>query len=160
MKRRLVVMRHAKSAWDTDAPDDHSRPLNKRGRRDAPRVAAALSSLGWAPDRAISSTSERTRETWQRMAFRAVPVAFDARLYHAGIGAVQEVVAEVADDCGTLLLLGHNPGFSSVVGWLSGEPTGLTTANAALLSTDAATWRGALQQSWTLHQVIRPRELA
>ena len=95
-----------------------------------------------------------------RMGWGEIPVQFEARLYHAGIGAVQDLVATVADDCETLLILGHNPGFSSVVGWLSGVPTGLTTANAALLSTEAATWAQALHQPWTLHQVIRPRELS
>ena len=39
MTRRLIVMRHAKSSWDSDAHNDHARPLNKRGRRDAPAIA-------------------------------------------------------------------------------------------------------------------------
>ena len=47
MKRRLIVLRHAKSSQKSDAPDDHSRPLNGRGKRDAPRVAARIAELGW-----------------------------------------------------------------------------------------------------------------
>ena len=67
MRRRIIVMRHAKSSWKSGARDDHARPLNKRGRRDAPRIAARLAELGWVPERVISSDSERTRQTWARM---------------------------------------------------------------------------------------------
>ena len=65
MRRRLIVLRHAKSAWDTDAATDHERPLNKRGRRDALRVAEKIAKLGWQPEQVISSDAERTRETWK-----------------------------------------------------------------------------------------------
>jgi phosphohistidine phosphatase len=67
MTKRLIVLRHAKSAWDTDAPDDHSRPLAKRGRKDAPLIGARLAQLEWVPQAVISSDSARTRETWARM---------------------------------------------------------------------------------------------
>jgi len=67
MSKRLIIMRHAKSSWTSGAATDHQRPLNKRGRRDAPRIGARLQHLGWLPDLVIASDSERTRETWQRM---------------------------------------------------------------------------------------------
>ena len=60
--KRLVVMRHAKSDWSSGASTDHARPLNQRGRREAPITAARLATLGWAPDRVSSSDSQRTRE--------------------------------------------------------------------------------------------------
>ena len=50
MVRRLIVMRHAKSSWKDPNLDDHERPLNKRGRRDAPMVADAIFERGWIPD--------------------------------------------------------------------------------------------------------------
>ncbi len=68
MQRRIIVMRHAKSSWKSDAPDDHSRPLNRRGRRDAPRVAQELARRGWVPERVFSSDARRTRQTWEIMA--------------------------------------------------------------------------------------------
>jgi len=67
MQRRLMLMRHAKSAWQSQAPSDHERPLNERGRRNAPRVGKRLAELGWVPDHVIGSDSRRTRETWERM---------------------------------------------------------------------------------------------
>ena len=63
MAKRLLVTRHAKSSWKSGEDSDHARPLNKRGRRDAPRVAAHLVGLGWVPEQVLSSDSQRTRET-------------------------------------------------------------------------------------------------
>lgn len=165
MLRRLIVMRHAKSAWDTDAETDHERPLNKRGRRDAPRVGHALVTRGWVPDRVLSSDSLRTRETWERMrgAFEPPPpVRFSRGLYHASIGPVQQHLEAVDDDVETLLVLGHNPGWESVVAFLTGTPTRMKTATAALLHTCAPGWREASQQAagWSVEDVIYPRELA
>ena len=85
--KRLIIMRHAKSDWDTDAPTDHARPLNKRGRREAPRVAQRLVELNWIPQYIVSSDSARTRETYElmRSAFAVAPhVEFLPMLYHAG----------------------------------------------------------------------------
>ncbi|MBK6580418.1 MAG: histidine phosphatase family protein [Sandaracinaceae bacterium] len=61
--RRLLLTRHAKSDWSTEAPDDHARPLNKRGRRDAPRVGALVQSLGWRPELVLCSSAQRALET-------------------------------------------------------------------------------------------------
>ena len=65
--RRLMLLRHAKS----DRPPgiaDHDRPLNRRGRDEAPLVGTYLAHNGLVPDRVLCSTSERTRETWELMA--------------------------------------------------------------------------------------------
>ena len=64
MLRRLIVLRHAKSAWDTDAPSDHARPLNKRGRGDLPLVARLLEAMeADLPELVICSPAQRARET-------------------------------------------------------------------------------------------------
>lgn len=163
-RRRIIVMRHAKSSWKSDAPDDHSRPLTKRGRRDAPRVAAHLAGLGWTPDRVLSSDARRTRETWELMedAFSPTPVvSFHRDLYLAGPAEVEEHVGGLAGDVRCVLVLGHNNGWQDVVEWLSGEDVGLTTANAALLSAPGDTWPDAIAAAprWKLHSIVRPREL-
>ncbi len=161
--RRLIVMRHAKSSWKSDAPTDHERPLNKRGRRDAPRIGAALEAVGWRPELVISSDSERTRETWSRMeeALGGAPeVRFTRALYHAGLDEVCDALRAV-DEAATVMLLGHNPGWEEVVDGLAGEATTMTTANAALLEIDAASWHEAVGRpgDWRLVDVLRPKEL-
>lgn len=110
--RRLLLARHAKSSWGAPTLADHDRPLNGRGRRAAPLVAAALAERGYAPDAVYSSSSCRTRETWERMAprFGGHPhVEFLSRLYLASPRGVLETVASVPSAVETLMVLGHNP---------------------------------------------------
>lgn len=164
MQRRIIVMRHAKSSWSSGAAADHERPLNKRGRRDAPRIGARLSELGWTPERVLSSDAERTRETWELMAeaFDPAPeVSFHRELYLAGPTAVDVAVGGLSDHVASVMMLGHNFGWEEVVTWLSGEEISLTTANAALFEGQGATWQDALAGApcWTLRQVLRPKEL-
>ncbi|MEL6714664.1 MAG: histidine phosphatase family protein [Planctomycetota bacterium] len=157
-------MRHAKSAWGDEDMDDHERPLNERGRGDAPRIAARLAELGWSPDLVWSSDAVRTRETAERMlpAFDAAPeVFFDPSLYLAGFGALQDAAARWPDRSRTVLVLGHNPGWEQTASLLAGHPVGMTTANAVLFerAEDGADWAGAMQDAWTLFDVLRPKEL-
>lgn len=162
MQRRLIVMRHAKSAWDSDAPSDHARPLNGRGKRDAPKVGRTLAVLDWVPEAVWSSDSERTQETWLRMADELgadCEPTFTRVLYLAGLGALQDVADDWPTDVTTLLVLGHNPGWEDTVSRLSGIPVTMTTGNAALLTGGGATWSEAMQSPWRLERLIRPREL-
>jgi phosphohistidine phosphatase SixA len=73
---------------------------------------------------------------------------------------VQDELPVVPDEVACLLVLGHNPGWEDLVGWLTGEDIVMKTANAALLSLDLESWSAALQPGkWKLVDVVRPREL-
>lgn len=163
MQRRLIVMRHAKSAWNSAARTDHERPLNGRGRRDAPRVGAALVELGWVPDLVLSSDSQRTRETFSglRESFPGeVKATFLPSFYHGGLRATREEVPRVDAGVGCLLLLGHNPDWDDLVRELTGKEVVMKTATAALLTKELPGWEAAFDSgNWTLEQVIYPREL-
>ena len=63
----LILTRHAKSAWDTSAPSDHARPLNQRGRASAKALGDWLRDIDQLPGQVLSSSSQRTRETYQLM---------------------------------------------------------------------------------------------
>lgn len=157
-------MRHAKSSWAAQGLGDHERPLNERGRRDAPRVAARLAELGWAPDGIWSSDAERTRETAALMLpdLGGEPsVTFDAELYLAGLPALRKAAGSWEAGWSTVLALGHNPGWEDAASALSGSHIGMTTANAVLLESagDAPDWAAALSGEWTLVDVVRPKEL-
>jgi phosphohistidine phosphatase len=160
--KRLILMRHAKSCWESEAMTDHERPLNKRGRRDAPRIAATIAHMGWLPSLVLSSDSARTKETWKRMC-AAFPTemreVYLPSLYHAGLNELQQEMMDIEDE--TVLALGHNPGWEGALSWLTGESLSMTTSNAALLSHPAASWRDALSSptTWKLHRLLRPKEL-
>ncbi len=163
MQRRLIVMRHAKSAWDNPGLADHDRPLNDRGRKDAPNIARHLADEGWLAEKIVSSSSRRTRETWALMAPSFPPkveVDFTRNLFHAGPSEVQKTIASQQDATASLMILGHNPGWEDVVSWLCGHYVPMGTANAALLSISADTWTQALARAghWTLHDVVRPKD--
>ena len=162
MERRLIIMRHAKSSWDSDAPTDHARPLNKRGRKDAPRVAQRLKELGWMPELVVSSDSQRTRETWARMEpifMEDIPVELRRELYGGGADEITESALEWPDSVGTVLVLGHNPGWEYAVATFSGIHEAMTTANAALLAGIGDDWYSALGGRWHLTALLRPKEL-
>lgn len=159
---RLVLMRHAKSSWDSGAPDDHSRPLNDRGRRDAPRIADALLERAWAPDFVLSSSAQRTRETWAHMEARlgARPSRFTRALYGADLEELLGELAGTPAEARCVLALGHNPGWEDALTRLSGRDLGMTTANAALLEAPAGLGWGRLPaRGWRLVEVLRPKEL-
>lgn len=157
-------MRHAKSAWDTEAPSDHARPLNRRGRHDAPRIGQRLAELQWQPQLVLSSDSQRTHETFRLLCEglgQDVQVRFLPSLYSSGTEDLATELSGVADDITSVLALGHNPGWEDAVEWLSGQSVRLTTANAALLEGSGSSWSAALGDSgsWNLCDVIRPKEL-
>ncbi|MET8948645.1 histidine phosphatase family protein [Streptomyces sp. NPDC004542] len=121
--RRLLVLRHAKSARPPGVPD-HDRPLAPRGRRDAPAAGRALAAADPLPDLALCSTAVRARQTWELASAQwgtPPPVRFDPRLYAAGAAELLQVVREVPPEVATLLLVGHNPGLEDLVLTLAGE---------------------------------------
>lgn len=107
MTRRLILIRHAKSSWDSPATTDHDRPLNERGRRAATAIGNWLRRRDYLPDAILSSSATRTVETAERLALD-VPARFTRRLYHASAGTMLEALREAPE--ANILMLGHNPG--------------------------------------------------
>ena len=163
MYRRLIVLRHAKSDQYSDAPTDHDRPLNPRGLKSAPLVAARLVELGWVPEAVVSSDAERTRQTWtcMRETFGGQPqLRFTRSLYLAGPPEVRQELSDLPGEVRTAMVVGHNPGWEDVVTELSGVRVRMTTCNAAMLEVEAESWAEAVKRpDWTLHSVLRPKEL-
>ncbi|ARP69080.1 histidine phosphatase family protein [Streptomyces pluripotens] len=121
--RRLIVLRHAKSAWP-EGVGDQRRPLGRRGLRDAPAAGRALAEADCLPDLALCSPAVRARRTWELASAQwgtPPPVRYDRRLYAAGVPALFEVVREVPREVETLLLIGHNPGLEELVLSLAGD---------------------------------------
>jgi phosphohistidine phosphatase SixA len=165
MLRRLIVMRHAKSSWKSEALDDHARPLNKRGRREAPLVGGRLQEMGWTPEVVLCSDALRARETLAAILDEFSPrpqVAYLPALYHGGIHELRKAVAGLSPEMKIVLALGHNPGWQDAVDWLCGEEVELKTASAALLESSGDTWRDALhgEGAWQLIDILRPKALS
>lgn len=162
--RRLIIMRHAKSSWKDKKLEDHARPLNKRGRGDAPVIASALVDRGWRPDLVLSSDAARARQTWELMSSTLAPqapVRWLPDLYMGGVEEAREALREAPDAARTILLIGHNPGWEQVVAAFCGQDLRMTTANAALLAASAASWAELVEEveGWSLVDVLRPKSL-
>lgn len=161
--KRLILMRHAKSSWEDDVAD-FDRPLNGRGLRDAPRIAAELARRGWFPDVVIHSAALRTTQTWELMASHfpeVCKVVSSKSLYLGSLPDIQEVVETLPPDCGTSLIIGHNPGWELAVHQLSNQNQRMTTANAALFEIVADNWEIVFTRdaTWRLLGILRPKEL-
>ncbi|MGW7280642.1 SixA phosphatase family protein [Streptomyces sp. NPDC054844] len=166
--RRLVVLRHAKSARPAGVAD-RDRPLAGRGRREAPAAGRALARAGRLPDLALCSTAVRARQTWELASAQwGTPpsVHYDARLYAAGVPDLLEVVREVPADIETLLLVGHNPGLEELVLALAGDALDDTldrlrakypTSAIAVLDWHGTTWRALAPGAALLTAMTVPR---
>lgn len=155
---RLILMRHAKSSWKEAGQTDHQRPLNGRGRRDAPEMAKLLVDAGWTPDLALVSDAARTEETWAWMhdAFGGPPMQLLPSLYHGGLQDIREALEAHAGSARTVLVLGHNPGWEEAASRLCRRLLTLSTANAALLS-NPEPWGTALgRHDWKLDGLLTP----
>jgi phosphohistidine phosphatase len=118
-----MLVRHAKSSWKQRELPDHERPLNKRGRRDAPRMGERLAQREVEVDLIISSSSTRAVATAEALA-EALEYAWDEivveeRLYEAYAEEILEVIEEQDDWVDHLMLIGHNPGLTSLANHLS-----------------------------------------
>ncbi|MDO5529220.1 MAG: histidine phosphatase family protein [Paracoccus sp. (in: a-proteobacteria)] len=112
--KRLILTRHAKSAWDDPALDDHDRPLNERGRNSARALGDWIASRGYEPEEVLCSTATRTRETWdyvQSAALESLPqVRMEGDLYHASPDVMLKILQSASAQ--TVMMIGHNPGIA------------------------------------------------
>jgi phosphohistidine phosphatase len=157
----LSILRHAKSSWKDAELDDHDRPLNRRGSRDAPRVGRLLREHGLLPEVILCSTARRARETAGHVSREAGfpgEVRFSRRLYLARPDAYLEVLALLPDDVGHALVIGHNPGLEELLEALVGEPHTLPTAALALVELPLDAWSRLPGAEGRLRQLWRPKE--
>ena len=117
MTLRLILTRHAKSDWSHPGQDDFDRPLNHRGRRDAPRIGGWLASRHYRPDTVLCSAAERTRETLDLVLPALGPgpapaVALRHDLYHAEPDTILAALATAQGQ--TVMVIGHNPGIAAL----------------------------------------------
>ncbi len=160
LQRALLVIRHAKSAWDCGATNDHARTLNRRGRRDAPRMGEQLRQRGWLPGAAWCSTAVRAVQTWHLLAAElqaAVPVTFDRALYLGGLDDVRACLGRADPGASCVAVVGHNPGWEELIERLTGQTVQLTTGNVVRLHGSGRCWSEALHGPWSPAALLRPR---
>lgn len=113
------MIRHAKSSWDASNVDDFERPLNDRGKRDAPRMGKRMKEKNIHPDQMVASPAKRAFSTAKKIAkvlkYPKENIKTDRRLYHADEETILTVVRELKDSCRVVMVFGHNPGLTEFV---------------------------------------------
>ena len=121
--KTLFLVRHAKSSWKDPTLADRDRPLNKRGKRDAPRMGQRLKARKVLPEVLISSPAVRARKTANKIAsqigFSKDLIEVDESLYQGGTTGMLKVIRGISDEAGTAMLFGHNPGTTDLVNYLA-----------------------------------------
>ena len=111
--KKLILIRHAKSSWQSTATSDFDRPLNDRGKEDAPRMGEYLASLDLKPDQFYASSAVRAAYTARLIAkamdFDPEAIVADRRLYLADVAHMQSIMREFSDNWECVFLMGHNP---------------------------------------------------
>ena len=112
--KSLLIVRHAKSSWDTALTEDLDRPLNDRGKRDAPDMAERLLKKKIKIDAFISSPARRARKTAEvfagKFGLKKEDIIIADKLYLPSPDTFFEVIEKVGDNAGSIALFSHNPG--------------------------------------------------
>ncbi len=165
---RLMLLRHAKAEKAESGMHDRARALSARGRNDAAQIAAHMARQGLQPERAVVSSAQRTRETWERMApaFPSKPVVgYEDRLYDASTETIVAVIKAAGRAAGALLVIGHNPGLYDTARLLLAHrgaeahalDDGLPTAGLIVIDFAEDDWRKLAARSGRLKEFVTPR---
>ncbi|HEY0469661.1 MAG TPA: histidine phosphatase family protein [Polyangiaceae bacterium] len=160
--RTLLILRHGKAAPE-EGGSDADRPLTSRGKRDAERIGHSLRKDDLVPDRILSSSARRTRDTARKAAAAAHfsgPIDELDELYLADPEAYITAVRRNAPDAQRVLLVGHNPGLEALALILTGDPVSLPPAGLVVCSLPIASFGQLVPQvRGEMLRFTRPSEL-
>ena len=145
MKRRLTLLRHAKSSWNNAGLDDRDRPLNDRGERDAPAMGKRLLNRKTRPSLILTSPAKRARQT-ARLIAREIgyPIEFlqtEHELYLADPETIIDVIAQQEDSFNDIVVCGHNPGITELSNQLDGVSIdNVPTCGMVFIEADISSW--------------------
>jgi phosphohistidine phosphatase len=164
----LLILRHAKSSWKEPDLQDHDRPLNKRGKRDAPRMGKLLKELELVPDLIISSTAKRAKGTAKAVVKSSKykgRIELNPSLYGADFDAYLIALRLVPDDFNKVLIIGHNPALEELVRVLTGKMEQMPTCALAEVDLKITSWsnlgnkiEGQLINIWRLRELEGNRQ--
>ena len=161
--KTLLLLRHAKSSWDAANVTDHDRPLNDRGKRDAPRMGRLIKQNDLTPDLILVSTAKRARKTATTVAQHCgdeVELKKKHKLYEAPSAAFVSILREVPDHRQRVLIVAHNPGIEQFLEDLTGRFETMPTAALAQITLGIDSWRDIQPCGMSkLAGVWRPRGL-
>ncbi len=147
--KTVYLVRHAKSSWEDDSLADFDRPLNERGKIDAPRMGKRLKEKGVTPDLFLSSPAKRALSTAKRIAavleYPKEKIKTEQALYHADEDEILNVIRSNNDKNDCILLFAHNPGLTDFVNTMNNDRKqfigNVPTCGIAAFRFDVSSWR-------------------
>jgi phosphohistidine phosphatase len=161
--RTLTLLRHAHAEKHSHDGSDFARRLDARGELEAAEMAERATADGWIPDLIVISPAARTTQTaaafLNRLGLSPQQARFDETIYLADRPTLTDLVRQLPDSARHVMLVGHNPGFSKLLRWLTNDDRAdeLVPATIVTLETDLKPWddvsRGAF---WEIRR-LQPR---
>ncbi|RXJ86591.1 histidine phosphatase family protein [Arcobacter sp. CECT 8985] len=143
--KNLYLIRHAKSSWKNMTLSDFDRPLNNRGKKNAPFMAKLLKKKGLKPDLIIASPSYRTRKTAHIFAdifkYNKKEILFFECLYNASKNDILETIKYIDDKFENLFLIGHNPSLNQFVQEYVNFNENIPTSGIIKIEFDCKRWK-------------------
>ncbi len=142
--KTLFLVRHAKSSRNDAAMPDKDRPLNDRGKRDAPKMGERLAKRDVKPNLILSSPARRALKTAQIIArkldYKVKDIVVDDRLYAVEADDLLRVIRRLGDKLECVMLFSHNPELTELAHRLSSKITHMPTCAVAEFTFDAKSW--------------------
>lgn len=141
--KKLYIIRHAKSSWKDLMLNDFERPLNKRGKKDAPFMGKLLKKKGVFPDAILSSPAKRAKSTAKKIAKEinfTKPIVYERNIFEASVATLKSVIRSIDDKYETVFMFGHNPGLNTLVEALVDFHENLPTSAVVEIEFDCKKW--------------------
>ncbi len=160
--KKIYFIRHAKSSWSSNALKDIDRPLNARGRRDAPYMANVLKEKIGKIDGIIHSPAQRIRETVKPFIEEfsiSNEMIYTAReIYEGSLYDLLEVVHSAPPEWDSILLFGHNPAMTYIAHYFgSDDIDNVPTCGILGVFSTASSWVEVLDHNSSLNSFLYPK---
>ena len=161
---KLIIVRHAKSSWDNPELDDFDRPLNNRGKKDAPEMGRRLAQRHVMPDMMITSPAKRAASTAKRIAteisFPKKSIKKESDFYEASIQDFISVLKKVGENVKTLMIFSHNPGLTDLANYLADAGIyNIPTSGVVEIAFENIPWSGIGKHTGKLLSFDYPKKI-
>ncbi|PKP47045.1 MAG: phosphohistidine phosphatase [Bacteroidetes bacterium HGW-Bacteroidetes-12] len=160
--KTIYLIRHAKSSWSSLSLNDFDRPLNERGKKDAPFIGKKLKELRFNPDEIRSSPSKRTTKTikliCKEVDFDFKNVVFKKELFHPSLTIFKSEINSLSDTINSVAFVSHNFGISDFGNYLTDNAIGvMPTCGVVKINIDIDTWQELIEGLGTLEYYVYPK---
>ena len=141
--KKLYIIRHAKSSRSDETLEDFERPLNKRGKENAPMIGERLKEKGIMPDIIISSPAKRAKSTAEMIAKEIgyeKRVLFDENIYEASVDELRKILTCINDENSAAFLVGHNPSLNDLANYYVHHEENIPTCGIVEVEFECNKW--------------------